>query len=425
MKRKRDIRTRKVKKYKARLNIDGSKMRHGEHYEETYAPVAKWNSIRLILTLSALHGWHTAQLDYVMAFPQAPVQREIYMNVPKGFDIGGEDPKKYVLKILRNVYGAKDAGSTWNKYLIEKLTKECGFKQSNVNECVLYKGSVVYLLYTNDSILAGPNRKEIDDAIADIKRAKLQITEEGNIQDFLGVHISRKEDGTVHLTQLHLIDTILKDLLLDREGTNGRSIPAPLSKLLSRHTNSPDFDNSFNYRSVIGKMNYLEKGSRSDIAYAVHQCARFSSAPKKEHGEAVRWLGQYLRDTRDKGTILRPDDARGLEVYVDADFSGNWDPKETQDKDTARSRHGYLIMYHGCQILAKSQLQMEICLLSTESEYTGLSYALREAIPIMELLKEMREVGLPITKTKATMKCRVFEDNSGALEMARTPKFRP
>ena len=196
-------------------------------------------------------------------------------------------------------------------------------------------------------------------------------------------------------------------------------------KLLSRHSDSEDFDNSFNYRSVIGKLNYLEKGSRSDIAYIVHQCARFSIAPKKEHGEAVRWIARYLKGTRDKGTILRPTNDHGLEVYVDADFAGNWDPNEWNDRDTARSRHGYIIMYAGCPILWKSQLQNEIALSSTESDYTGLSYALREAIPIMNLFKEMKEVGIPVISDKPKVLCKVFEDNTGALEIAKVAKFRP
>jgi len=79
-------------------------------------------------------------------------------------------------------------------------------------------------------------------------------------------------------------------------------------------------------------------------------------------------------------------------MYVDADFAGNWDPQETQDHDTTRSRHGYILMYAGCPITWKSQLQGEITLSSTELEYTGLSYALREAIPVMELLKEMKKM---------------------------------
>ena len=247
--------------------------------------------------------------------------------------------------------------------------------RSEIDECVFYRGKVMYVLYMDDSILAGPDLSEIERAIEDIRKAKLDITIEGDIQDFLGVHISRKEDGSVHLTQPHLIDQILKDLNM-QDNTKEKSLPAACSKLLSRHSTSNDFDGSYNFRSIIGKLNYLEKGSRPDIAYITHQCARFTTCPKEEHAQAIRWLARYLKGTRKKGTILRPDKSKGLEVYVDADFAGNWDPKEFEDPDTARSRHGYFITFAGCPIVWKSQLQTEIALSSTESEYTGLSYAL-------------------------------------------------
>ena len=87
MRRKRDIKTREVKKYKARLNIDGARMKPGVDYDQTYAPVASWNSIRTLLAMTVINKWHTKQLDYVLAFPQAPVEREIYMTIPKGFEI--------------------------------------------------------------------------------------------------------------------------------------------------------------------------------------------------------------------------------------------------------------------------------------------------------------------------------------------------
>ena len=120
-----------------------------------------------------------------------------------------------------------------------------------------------------------------------------------------------------------------------------------------------------------------------------------------------------------KEIVLRPDTNRGLECHVDADFAGNWDPKDTQNKDTARSRHGYIISYAGCPLIWKSQLQTEITLSSTESEHTGLSYAMHEVIPIINLLKEMDSKGFPILEQKSTITCAVFEDNSGAIEMAK------
>jgi hypothetical protein len=87
MKRKRDIKTREIKKWKARLNVDGSRMQKGKHHWETSAPVASWQSIRLLLTMSAPHNWHTVQLDFALAFPQAPVEKDLHMDTPKGFDM--------------------------------------------------------------------------------------------------------------------------------------------------------------------------------------------------------------------------------------------------------------------------------------------------------------------------------------------------
>ena len=210
MKRKRDIKTRQVKKYKARLNIDGSRMIPGEHYDQTYAPVASWTSVRLVLALASIHNWHTTQIDYVLAFPQAPVERDIYMEIPKGFEVSKDKRKEYVLQIHRNIYGQKQAGRVWNKYLVDKLVNKVGFKQSKVDECVFYKGKVIYVLYTDDSILAGPDKKEIDQIIEQIKAAKLDITVEGDIQDFLGVNITRKGDGSIHFINLTWLTRFLK-----------------------------------------------------------------------------------------------------------------------------------------------------------------------------------------------------------------------
>ena len=124
-------------------------------------------------------------------------------------------------------------------------------------------------------------------------------------------------------------------------------------------------------------MDYLEKITRPDIAYAVHQCARFCSDPRVEHGQAVKWIGRYLYKTRDKGLILKPSGS-SFDVYVDADFAGNWNKSDASEEDyTARSRHGYIIMYSGCPITWASRLQTEVALSSTESEFIGLSQALR------------------------------------------------
>ena len=162
MKRKRRISTREVYKWKARLNIDGSKQKKGINYWETYAPVASWPTIRFILTMIILKGWHTKQIDFVLAYTQAMAEvDDLYMEVPKGFEIPGSKPKENVLQIKKNIYGQKQAGRVWNKHLVQQL-RQVGFKPSDVDECVFYKGNIIYVLYTDDSILAGPDEAELE-----------------------------------------------------------------------------------------------------------------------------------------------------------------------------------------------------------------------------------------------------------------------
>jgi len=225
------------------------------------------------------------------------------MQIPKGMEVEGRGD--FVLKLKKNLYGQKQAGRTWYNHLASKL-QECGFEPSEHDECVFYNGKAIYVVYTDDSVLTGPDDAELDHIIQGMKKVGLKITVEGDIGDFLGVQIQRKSDGTFELTQPHLIDQILKDLKLDRPETKIKRTPTAVNKILCRHLDSEAFDNHFNYRSVIGKLNYLEKSSRADISYAVHQCARFSANPRQEHGEAVKWLGRYLLTTRDEGMIFDP-----------------------------------------------------------------------------------------------------------------------
>jgi hypothetical protein len=227
------------------------------------------------------------------------------------------------------------------------------------------------------------------------------------------------------LTQPHLIEQILRDVQLDKPNVTTKKTPASISKVLSRHSDSEDFDQSFDYRSVLGKLNHLERCTRPDIAQAVHQCARFSSNPKQEHGEAVKWICRYLAGTRDKGMIYDPTDD-SFKCYVDANWIGDWDPKEAPtDPDTARSRSGYIIYYAGCPLVWASKMQTQIALSTTESEYIALSTALREVIPLMELIKELKAAGFEFGATTPTLHCKVFEDNSACLEISNVHKMRP
>ncbi len=123
--------------------------------------------------------------------------------------------------------------------------------------------------------------------------------------------------------------------------------------------------------------------------------------------------------------ILKPDKTRGLECHVDADFAGGFSPQYSEDASACLSRTGYVLWYAGCPLLWASKMQTTIALSTTEAEYMALSAALREVIYVTQLLDELRSHEVGILPEDALIKCKVFEDNVGALEMAKTPKLRP
>jgi Reverse transcriptase (RNA-dependent DNA polymerase) len=423
MRRKRRIDTQEVYKWKARINIHGGKQTKGVNYWDTYAPVATWASIRLVLNLAATNGWDTRQLDFVLAYPQAPVETDLYMEIPAGFSIKGGN-KQYVLKLVQNLYGQKQAGRVWYKYLSDGLCTKLKFTQSMHDPCIFWRGTSIIVVYTDDTIITGPDTLELDQVVKDIAN-EFDITSEPRMSDFLGVKIDRDDEAkSVTLTQPHLIRSILQDLGLQGNSTP-RDTPALSSRILQKYDGSHPHDEPWCYRSVIGKLNYLEKSTRPDIAYAVHQCARFSENPKVEHTRAVKLIGRYLLKTADKGIVCVPT-AESFQLYSDADFSGNWSSECAEhDATTARSRSGYVVKYGGCPIIWASRLQTEIALSSTESEYVALSQGLREVLPLMELTKELSTAGFAFSPNVPQVLCQAFEDNSGALEMARTHKMRP
>ena len=140
--------------------------------------------------------------------------------------------------------------SKWDRYgisTVNKLMNEIGFKQSEVDKCIFYKGNDMYVLYTDNSILAGPNKDKIKQIIKSIQETSLNITMEGDLQDFLGINIEREDDGSIYLSQPHLIDQILSDLRLTDDNVKVKDTPVKLSQILMAGLNTKDFDKSFNY----------------------------------------------------------------------------------------------------------------------------------------------------------------------------------
>jgi hypothetical protein len=129
-------------------------------------------------------------------------------------------------------------------------------------------------------------------------------------------------------------------------------------------------------------LNYLASSTRPDIAFAVHQCAKFTTNPRRNHELAIRLIVRYLKATANKGYILRPTYPPQLDCYVDADFAGSWTSSTAENPSSVKSRTGYVITFASCPVLWCSKLQTEVALSTTEVEYIALSQSARDLIPL-------------------------------------------
>jgi hypothetical protein len=135
-------------------------------------------------------------------------------------------------------------------------------------------------------------------------------------------------------------------------------------------------------------------------------------------------IGCYLLSTKEQGIIYRPDSSKSIKVYVDADFARGWDPGDAMNADNIYSRSGYVIWYAGCPIYWQSKLQTEIVLSTAEADYIALSQALRETLPMTNLMKKINVI-LPLYILLPRFVIKVREDNQSCIEMANNPEFSP
>jgi hypothetical protein len=171
------------------ITVDGSKQKYGVHYNETYSPVVTWATARFFLIQAILHGWHTRQLVFTLAYPQADVDHELYMELPKGIKVHGVTHNSdYVLQLDKNLYGQKQAGRVWYIWLTKRLIK-MGFIQSKYDPCMFYYKGHIMLIYIDDTILLGPTKEGIQE-IMDKLHTCFNIEDEGDISDYLGVKVT-------------------------------------------------------------------------------------------------------------------------------------------------------------------------------------------------------------------------------------------
>ena len=285
----------RIMKHKARLCAHGGMQRWGEDYWETYSPVVNWVTVRTLMALSLIHGLETKSIDFVLAFPQADLDTDVYMELPFGFDFAGS--RSYVLKLNKSLYGLKNSSRNWFQHLTNGL-KRRGFTPSQVDSCILYREDCIILIYVDDCIVFSKSKKINKELVISLQNGQenFQLTDEGDLNRYLGVDIDRRSDGTFELRQPYLIERCLKAMEID-DTMNPKKVPV-MKPLLHKDKDGDPRKTAWNYRHVIGMLNYLQGSTRPDISMATHQCARFSSDPKASHERAVRYIGKYLLGTK-------------------------------------------------------------------------------------------------------------------------------
>jgi hypothetical protein len=318
------------------------------------------------------------------------------MKVPQGWFVNSNgkleqhpNPKHndtdHYLELKKNLYGCKQATCNWFKTLANSLLQQ-GFTQSKTDQCLFLRKDCIIVVYVDDCLFFSPDTTTIDNVIHKLTKT-FKLKDEGDVSAFLGIQISKDTTNkTITLTQPGLIDQIIKDVNITKS-SNGKD--TPVDSILHTDKEGPERIDTWNYRSVIGQLNYLANNTRPDISMAVHQCARFCSNPRAIHELAVKRIARYLLATKDKGLILHPNNSLSLDMFVDADFAGRWHKEYSHLRESILSRTGFIVTFCGCPISWCSKLQTEIALSTTESEYIALSTATREILPLCRILQDI------------------------------------
>jgi hypothetical protein len=231
-----------LKKYKARLCVNGSRQIQGIDYTESFAPLVQWSTIRMVNILAAMHNIKGKQIDFNQAFPQAKLREDIYLRFPAGFEHKND---KWALKLKRNLYGLLQASRN-----CERL----GFKQSKSYPCLFLRKYMIIVLYTYDRLLYARDTTDIDKFVKTLRDDyKLTLNDPDPIDDFLGIHFSHQDNGELHMSQTGLIDAITKSAHIPKGRL--KNTPTPATAILHADTEGLARQESWNYPSVIGQLN--------------------------------------------------------------------------------------------------------------------------------------------------------------------------
>jgi len=293
-----------IVKHKARLVAKGYAQVQGIDYDEVFAPVARLETVRLLLVLAAQGEWEVHHMDVKSAFLNGELQEEVYVHQPPGFI----DPKAQgkVLKLKKALYGLKQAPRAWNARLDQELYK-LGFVRSMEENAVYRRGSGLSLLivgvYVDDLIICGPNSRMIATFKEQMKRS-FNMSDLGLLSYYLGLEVKQKP-GEITICQ-----SAYAEKILETSGMKGcNPVDTPMEQHLKLLPGKPELvSNATRYRSIVGSLRYLVN-SRPDLSFSVGMVSRFMECPNSEHWGAIKRILRYVAGTTKLGCSLSKDQA--------------------------------------------------------------------------------------------------------------------
>jgi hypothetical protein len=253
---------------------------------------------------------------------------------------------------------------------------------------VFFLKDCIVLTYVDDCIILGKTMADVDAVISllHVGNNKFQLVDQGIIDKYLGLMIC--DSNTFEMSQPFLNCWVLELLSLNEHKIKGCN--APVGKpLLHCDLDGVPRKHPWLYLGAVGMLSYLGNSIRPDIQMALHQMARFSVNPMRSHELAIMCTGQYLCNDCKCGIIYKVNKSKGIEVYVDADFAGGWSSADANDEDKVLLRTDFVICYVNCPLIGCRKLQIKIALSTAEAEYIATSHALRDTIPVQNLVKEV------------------------------------
>ncbi|WJX32793.1 hypothetical protein P8452_21078 [Trifolium repens] len=394
----------KVIKYKARLVAKGFLQKQGLDYDEVFSPVARHETIRLMIALACSRRWPLFHLDVKSAFLNGPLEEDVYVKQPPGFELKGKESK--VLKLNKALYGLKQAPRAWNKKIDQFFVMQ-GFRKCSVEYGVYVKCSddkhmLIICLYVDDLLVTGSSSIEIENFKSQMK-CEFEMTDLGKLTYFLGMELLETPKGMILQQAKYATEILRKFEMLD---CNSSVTPADTRAKIEEDTGSDAVDSTM-FRQLIGSLRYLCQ-TRPDISYAVGYVSRFMSKPLKCHLLTAKRILRYINGTIHYGVVFPYSKDNGkfeLSGFSDADWCG--------DKVDRRSTSGYLFKFQNAPVSWCSKKQSVIALSSCEAEYVAGSLAACQANWQQSLLSEMNI----IADTTVVLKI----DNKSAINLAKNP----